>query len=241
MKRALQYWAVFLLLCCFSSFAVAEDFYSRFLSLVGTNYIGAIYNMYFWPGEEVRASLLTDTNNTAPKLIKSQLNELVLGPQVAFAGVCLGTTMDHVVSVWGKPRAVSLYHNGAPRLSYKDSIYPELPYATADILFHPGSNSVMAIWVVFWREHGKPFLSPNVDECLRVLGEPSGRNYIPNPFESRKEPPKHWYCQMAYKPAPLVLYFADGQLMALEVNPKAKGIAPEGEGSDDYSIGFCLQ
>ena len=123
----------------------------------------------------------------------------------------------------------------------RDSIYPELPYATADILFHPGSNSVMAIWVVFWREHGKPFLSPNVDECLRVLGEPSGRNYIPNPFESRKEPPKHWYCQMAYKPAPLVLYFADGQLMALEVNPKAKGIAPEGEGSDDYSIGFCLQ
>ena len=44
-----------------------------------------------------------------------------------------------------------------------------------------------------------------------------------------------------YRQPPLVLYFADGRLMALEVNPQAKGVAPEGQGSDDYSIGFCLE
>ena len=241
MKRALQYSAVCLCLWRFSSFGAAEDFYSLFLSQVGTNYNGAVYSMYFWPGEEVRAPLLTDTNNTAPKLTKSKLSELTLRPQVAVAGVRLGMTMDQVVSAWGKPRAVSLYHNGAPRLSYRDSTYPGQPYATADVLFHPGTNSVMAIWVVFWREQAKPFLAPKVDECLRVLGEPAARNYIPEPLEPRKEPPKHWYCRMVYKQPPLVLYFADGQLMALEVNPRAKGVAPEGKGSDDYSIGFCLE
>jgi hypothetical protein len=241
MRHAFQYFAACVCLCCFSSFAAAEDFYSQFLSQVGTNYSGADYSVYFWPGEEVHAPLLTDTNNTAPKLTKSKLSDLGLRPILAIAGINLGMTMDQVVSVWGKPRAVSLYHNGARRLSYRDSIYPDQPYATADVLFHPGSNSVMAIWVVFWKEHGKPLLSPTVDECLRALGEPLARNYIPEPLEPRQEPPKHWYCRMVYKQPPLVLYFSDGRLMALEANPRSKGVAPENEGTDDYSIGFCLE
>jgi hypothetical protein len=38
----------------------------------------------------------------------------------------------------------------------------------------------------------------------------------------------------------LVLYFGEGRLMGLEVNPRAKGVAREGQGSDEYSIPFCL-
>jgi hypothetical protein len=79
-----------------------------------------------------------------------------------------------------------------------------------------------------------------VEECLTAFGEPTLRNYIPEPLEPREKPPKHWYCRMVYKQPQVVLYFADGQLMALEVNPHAKGVAPEGQGSDDYSIPFCL-
>jgi hypothetical protein len=147
--------------------------------------------------------------------------------------------MDKVTSVWGKPRAVSRYNNGAPRLSYRDALHAFDKYATTDVLFDPATNSAIAIWVVFWNYSGKPFLSPNVEECIRVLGEPIARDYIPDPLDPPQKPPKHWYCRMLYKDLSLVLYFANGQLMALEVNPHAKGIARD-EGSDDYSIQFCL-
>ena len=71
--------------------------------------------------------------------------------------------------------------------------------------------------------------------------EPTLRNYTPEPFEPRKRPPKHWYCRMVYRERAMVLYFGDGRLMALEVNPGAKGVAPEGQGSDENSIPFCLE
>src|SRR5262249_53170010 len=114
-------------------------------------------------------------------------------------------------------------------------------YASTDVLFRPGSNSVIAIWVTFSWYHDRPRLSPKVDECLRVLGEPAARNYIPNPLDPPKQPPKHWYCRMVYKKPPFVLYFGEGQVMAVEVNPGAKDVASGGEGSDDSSIGFCLE
>jgi hypothetical protein len=239
MNPALQCSAACFLIGYISSCIAADEFYSQFLSHGGTNYSGALWS--YGTGEPFDAPLLIDTNNTAPKLTKSTLTELTLRPKLAVAGIRLGMTMEQVVSVWGKPRVVGLYNNGAPILSYRDSIYPAKPYATANVLFHPGSNSVMAVWVLFRPEHDSPFLSPKVDDCLQVLGEPVIRNYIPNPLEPRKETPKHWYCRMVYREPPLVLYFADGQLMALEVNPKAKGVAPEANGTDDYSIGFCLE
>lgn len=240
MKHALQYFAV-CVLSCFSTAAIGDGFYSRLLSIVGTNYSGALYRG--GPGEEVRAQFLIDTNNTAPRLTKSKLSDLTPGPQFAVAGIRLGMTMEQVIGAWGKARAVSLYNHGAPRLTYEDSIYPDAPYVVADVFFHPKTNSVMAIWLTFprYRWDGKPTASPKVDECVRVLGEPTARNFIPNPFEPRKQPPKHWYCRMVYKQPPVLLYFADGELMGLEVNPDANGVAPAGRGSDDYSISFCLE
>jgi hypothetical protein len=221
-------------LSVFSSCAASDGYYKLFLSQGGTN---EIHETFLYGGDEV--PLLTDTNNTAPKLTKSKLSELTPSPQLAVAGVQLGMNMDQVVAAWGKPREVSLYH-GAPRLIYRDSHEAYDEYASTYVFFSPGSNSVMAVWVVFWR-NDKPRLSPKVDECLRVLGEPVARNYIPDPFEPRKTPPKHWYCRMVYKQPPLVLYFADGQLMAYELNPRAKGVAPEGQGTDDFSVSFCLE
>jgi hypothetical protein len=239
MKRALPYAAACLLLGRFISPAADGDFYGRFVSQVGTN------DQWI---REIDIPTLIDTNNTSPKLTKSKLSEVALRPQVTVAGIRLGMTMDQVVAIWGKPRGVSLAHAGAPRLSYRDSLYPDSlsadpPYAVADVFFHPGTNSVMAIWVTFprYRWDGKPTLSPKAEECLGVLGEPTARNYIPDPFVPRKQAPKHWYCRMIYRQAPVVLYFADGELMGLEVNPRAKGVAPEGQGSDDYSIQFCLE
>jgi hypothetical protein len=222
-----------------SQAGVAEDYYSRFLRQAGTNYSGALWSG--GTGVELDAPLLIDTNNTAPRLTKSKLAELTLRPQLTIAGIRLGMTMEQLVSTWGKPRAVGLYNHGAPILSYEDSIELAQTYARANVLFSPGSNSVIAIWFTFTWIEGEPRLSPNVEECLRVLGEPVARNIVPEPLEPRKEPPKHWYCRMVYKQPPLVLYFGDGQLMGLELNPQAKGVATEGEGSDDYSIGFCLR
>jgi hypothetical protein len=48
---------------------------------------------------------------------------------------------------------------------------------------------------------------------------------------------------MIYKTTqpPMILYFADGKLMGMELNPRAMGVAPDGKGSDDYSIPFCLE
>ncbi len=232
--------------CCvifwgFAAVAAEPEYYSRFISQVGTNHSGALYS--WGTGEEFRAPTLVDTNNTRPQLTRSKLSELTLKPQVAVAGVSLGMAMEEVIAIWGKPRAVGLYNHDAPILRYWGSRYWADSYAAANILFHPRTNSVMAIWLMFprYRADGLPWLSPKVDECLRVLGEPVGRNYIPDPFDGSKQVPKHWYCRMIYKQPPLLLYFADGQLMALEVNPMAKGVAPEGKGSDDYSIGFCLE
>ena len=190
-------------------------------------------------GDEVPS--LIDTNNTAPKFTPSKLTELVLRPQLAIAGVKLGMTMEQVVATWGRPRWVTQYFNRTPVLRYSDSVEAWDSYARTSVFFRPGSNSVMVIWVVFDWPRGKPWLSPKVDECFRVLGEPAARGYVPDPLKPPKQPPKHWYCRMVYKLPPLVLYFADGQLMALEVNPEAKGVAPEGKGSDDYSIPFCLE
>jgi len=239
MKRALRCAAALLFLVCFRTCAGAEDYYRQFLSQSGTNYSGALYSG--GRGEPIDAPFLVDATNTAPKLAKSKLTELTLRPQVALANIRLGMTMEQVVAAWGRPRQVGLYNHGAAILSYVDAREYGDAYATADVLFRPGSNSVMAIWVAFRWERGKPLLSPDVDECIRVLGQPAARGYIPDPLEPRKQAPKHWYCRMVYREPPLLLYFADGRLMALEVNPQAKGVAPEGQGSDDYSIGFCLE
>jgi hypothetical protein len=239
MKRGLQLFAACLLIGQLGSRSAAEDYYSQFLRQGGTNYSGGLW--FRGTGEEFNAPLLIDSNNTAPRFTKSKLSELTLQPQLAVAGVRLGMRMDQVVSVWGKPKVVGLYNRGAPILSYQDSINSAELYARANVLFDPGSNSVSAIWVTFNWVYGEPRFSPNVDECFRVLGEPAIRNYIPEPLEPRKTPPKHWYCRMVHKLPPVVLYFADGQLMALELNPKANGVAPDGKGSDDYSIGFCLE
>jgi hypothetical protein len=239
MKRAFQCSAAVVLLGYFGNCFGAEDYYARFLSLGGTNYSGALYSG--GGGEPLESPLLVDKTNTAPKFTKSKLSELTLRPQVALAGVRLGMSMEQVVGAWGKPRIAGLYNHGAPILSYVDSLEYGDAYAKAHVLFRPGSNSVMAIWINFTWIQGKPRVSPSVEECLRILGEPAVRNYIPEPLEPRQKPPKHWYCRMVYREPPLVLYFADGRLMALEVNPQAKGVAPEGKGSDDYSIGFCLE
>jgi hypothetical protein len=221
----------------FARVSASEPYYSKFLSEIRADDIS--YRVNYWPTPEVHNAALIDTNNTAPKFTRSNLAELTIKPKVAVAGIELGMTMDKVVSLWGKPRAVSRYNNGAPRLSYRDAIHSFDEYASADVLFDPGTNSVIAIWVVFWNYSGKPFLSPKVDECIRVLGEPTSRDYIPDPLDPPQKPPNHWYCRMLYKDTALVLYFANGQLMALEVNPQAKGVAQD-EGSDDYSIRFCL-
>jgi hypothetical protein len=239
MKCAFQWSAAAILLGYFANCFGGEDYYARFLSLGGTNYSGVLYSG--GRGEPLGSPLLEDMTNTAPKLTKSKLSELMLRPQVGVAGVRLGMTMEQVVTAWGKPRIAGLYNHGSPILSYVDSLEYGDAYATADVLFRPGSNSVMAIWINFTWIQGKPRLSPSVEECLRILGEPAARSYIPEPLEPRQKPPKHWYCRMVYRQPPLVLYFADGRLMAMEVNPQAKGVAPEGQGSDDYSIGFCLE
>ena len=233
MKRALRHSIFWLWLSVFSGHAASDGYYKLFLSLGPTNETSMPYG-----GEEV--PLVTDTNNIAPKLTKSKLSELTVGPQPAVAGVQLGMKMDQVVAAWGKPREVSVYH-GAPRLLYQDSHDAYDVYAHTYVFFSPGSNSVMAVWVFFSNNAGQPRLSPKVQECLRVLGEPVARNYIPDPFEPRKTPPKHWYCRMVYKQPPLLLYFADGRLMAYELNPRAKGVAPEGQGTDDFSVSFCLE
>jgi hypothetical protein len=237
MKRALQCSATVLLLGYFGNCFGAEGYYARFLSLGGTNYSGALYSG--GRGEPLESPLLVDETNTAPKLTKSKLSEVTLRPQVAVAGVRLGMTMEQVVSAWGKPRMAGLYNHGAPILSYVDSLEYGEAYAETDVLFSPGSNSVMAIWVNFSSYSDRPGLSPKVEDCLRLLGEPAARNYSPNPFEPDSQPRSHWYCRMAYKQPPLVLYSADGRLMALEVNPQAEVVARKGKGFDDYSIGFC--
>jgi len=238
MTRVLQISISCLFISSLSDCLGADDYYSLFLSRVSSR---AVHEEYLpFAGEEVPS--LTDTSNTSPKFTRSKLTELALQPQLTLAGVHLGMTMDEVVKTWGKPRRVSVYGKGAPMLLYQDCLDDSKDrYASANVLFNPASNKVMTIWITFWQHRNKPLASPRVEECLRVLGEPIERNFVPDPLEEHKQPPKHWYCRMVYKQPPLVLYFAGGQLMALEVNAEAKGVAPEGKGSDDYSIKFCLE
>ncbi len=175
----------------------------------------------------------------------ANLSQVRIRPTVEVAGVRLGMTREQVLSVWGFPHDASVgteFGTGREnvRLVYSGFERQEAsPIAHA--IFAARTNAVVAMWLDCAGWYGKDSRAPKVEDCLRELGEPTLRNYIPEPLETRKQPPKHWYCRMVYKQLATVLYFGDGRLMALEVNPNAKGVAPEGQGSDEYSIPFCLE
>ena len=90
MRRLLRF--VLILWC---SAGRGGDFYRQFLSLVDTNQPGAL---------PVRSLLLTDTNNTARKLTNTVVNLSNVWEWGEIAGVRLGTTMEEVAALWGKPR-----------------------------------------------------------------------------------------------------------------------------------------
>ncbi len=186
--------------------------------------------------------LLREDSTNAPG---TALSWIRIQPGLEISGIRLGMTKEEVLRVWGRPQGTSpgFWYAGhtAVTLVYADDSGAFRPEAHAHALFDSDNRRVAAIWVVFERWHEKPPCSPRAEECLRFFGEPALRNYIPDPLDPPKERPKHWYCRMVYKHHLLVLYFADGQLMALEANPRAKGVAPEGQGTDDLSVPFCLE
>jgi hypothetical protein len=166
-------------------------------------------------------------------------------PQVEVAGVHLGMPREQVLSIWGTPHKTEAgygFGTGSHvRLSYSDADESSREPTTAHVFFDKATNAVVAMWVVWFGWYEKQSLAPKAEECLKLLGEPTLRNYIPDPLEPRKNPPKHWYCRMIYRQLSTVLYFGDGRLIGLEVNPRAKGVAPEGQGTDELSIPFCLE
>jgi hypothetical protein len=235
MKRLLSYCGLCVL--SLNSIAAESEPSRRLLGDAATNNL--------W-SREIDAPVLL-TNATASKPSARAVNHVIIRPIVEVAGIRLGMSKDQVLAAWGKPEsAENLYMmwNGrdSASLSYP-SASTNQPKVQVDVVFDASSGAAAAVWLLFPISDEKTYPWPTASECLAAFGEPATRNYIPEPLDPPKPPPKHWYCRMVYRttePA-TVLYFCNGKLMGLEVNPQAKGALPKGGGSDDNSIPFsCL-
>ena len=236
MKRFARSSALAVLFAAMNSFGVEEVGSRDFLAGNGTN--------AQWCREISAPVVIVGTMSNADSATK--FGQVRVRPQVEVAGARLGMSREQVLKIWGVPRhARNSYEAGAgrasTRLSYGASEAPKWGAPIAHVIFHSETNAVAAMWLDFRDWYEKESLAPKAEECLLALGEPTLRNYIPQPLDPPKQPPKHWYCRMVYRQFAMVLYFGDGRLIALEVNPKAKGVAAEGLGSDEYSIPFCLE
>ena len=236
MKRFLQSCAWWFLLWHLMGHAADSDLYRRLLGDAGTNNL--------W-SREIDGPILFQTNAVTPGA--QPLNHVLLRPTVEIAGVRLGMSKDQVLAAWGKPEtAETLYGMWRGResasLSYVN-MSTNLPKVEVDVIFGGPTGAVKAVWLVFpvSDENTSPW--PTASECLQAFGEPAIRNYIPEPLDPPKPPPKHWYCRMVYRTTEptTILYFCNGKLMGLELNPQAKGALHKGGGSNDNSIPFsCL-
>jgi hypothetical protein len=235
MKRLLSYCA----LCLLSIGNAAESDLSRRL-------FGDAATNNLW-SREIDAPVLFQTNAIAPKPGATALSQLLLRPIVQVAGVRLGMSKDQVLAAWGKPESAENFYmmwsgRDSASLSYPN-VTTNQPKVQVCVIFGASSGTVAAVWLLFPVSDEKDYPWPTASECLATFGEPAIRNYIPEPLNPPKPAPRHWYCRMVYRttnPA-MVLYFCNGKLMGLEVNPEAKGALPKGAGSDDNSIPFsCL-
>jgi hypothetical protein len=192
---------------------------------------------------EITAPVVIETNTITARPV-FDLNRVIIKPQVEIGRIHIGMSREEVIGAWGSPRKAEAGYGTSRenvRLSYAGADQSSRRKTVVQVSFDDNTNAVAAIWLNCFDWYDKHSLAPKAEECHRILGEPTLRNYIPEPLEPQKQPPKHWYCRMVYKERAMVLYFGDGRLMGLEVNPRAKGVAGEGQGSDGYSIPFCLE
>jgi len=145
----------------------AEDhFYQRFLTLIDTNRPGAL---------PIRSPFLIDTNNTAGKLTNGVLDLRESCAVGEVGGIRLGMRMEEVAAAWGNPTFIWGRCFGGPRFLYTD----------ASVIFAPGSNSVMRIFVgdkLNIRIKGGLTGGSTIDQCVRVLGDPSARTDHPRTY-----------------------------------------------------------
>src|SRR5207249_4838362 len=131
-------------------------FYPRLSSLIDPN----------GPLTGITSPLLTETNNTAAKVV----NATAILPQIKrsgeIAGIRLGMTAEEVVARWGRPRWIWSRCYGGPRLCYSG----------ASIVLEPTANSVKTILLEMGsgdtRGRSHPF---TVSQSLTAFGEPTSR------------------------------------------------------------------
>ena len=149
-----------LLFSWFSCLAGEDEFYRKFLSIVGTN-----EDML-----QLTSSLLVDTNNAAPRLTNNVFNLARLQANGELSGIRLGMRMEEVVAAWGKPRDLySKCLGGGPRFFYEGSTFVD---------FESGANSAKEIHASDWPDSTRPPRErATVQDCLVVFSKPSRRVY----------------------------------------------------------------
>jgi hypothetical protein len=190
-----------------------DDFYTKLLAEVGTNWVRVL----------TRGSLVEPINRQ-PDLSDSKLYLKSLHVQREIAGIRLGMEMGEVVAAWGKPTRILLENGVELRLWYDGG-----EYARVLVLFRRGTNKVIYMKVGFPPIDGKHSRGPTVEECLRVLGKPT-RVRGPDTLFSGKEREKyHDSSEMIYEmpQASITLSCFGGQVAAFHVARPSKGTAAQ--------------
>ena len=151
-----------IVLCSSQCWGAQGDFYQEFLRILDTNDV--------W-GYAITSPLLVDTNNTAPKLTNAVLSIKHIKERGELARIRLGMSMDEVVSKLGKPPCFWSANRGGG---------PCFQYTGLDVIFTPGSNNVMKIWVPDDSFESVRFeegvsAGSTLDKWLDVIGEPARR------------------------------------------------------------------
>jgi hypothetical protein len=144
-----------LLALCLSLRAADDQFYRDFLSLADTND----------PAPRLlKSPLVVDTNNTAPKIASTVVQLDRLRAEGRVADLRLGMTMSEVVGRWGKPRGFYSNCDGGPRFLFAD----------ASVVFRGNALRRIRLSEAVMFDRGLRGDSGLAD-WIRVLGEPSKR------------------------------------------------------------------
>jgi hypothetical protein len=137
-----------------------QELYRTFSSIVSSN--GGKNN-------PITSPFLIDTNNLAPKLTNLVVNLMDAKASGRLGNIGLGMTMEQVVGIWGKPRAIWPRCFGGVLFSYKD----------VSVIFESGSNSVLSFLSTFSSPShhftGGLSASSTIPDFVRVLGNPSAQ------------------------------------------------------------------
>jgi hypothetical protein len=164
MKIVRQYAVLMVVFFCVRVLAADGDFYRLFQSAVTNSYLPLQRQSL-----RMDSPLLVDTNNTGYKLTNVLLHLERLRANGEPSGIRLGMKMEDVVARWGKPLWIDPQCGG----------YPHFAYSEAHVYFEPATNSVRAFHADLAELARTLPTWPTVEDCLRKVGKPSQRIYLP--------------------------------------------------------------